>query len=240
MSDFLTKEKAKLIFKNLGIRNGSVVCLQMDVEKFPYMVGGVPMIIEVLEEVVGENGCIFMPSFSYSYLDPACFDSITCEFDSWKRIRQCMCGYDGMNSDSDIYKETTNIFLHSMGVVRSNHPVYSFALWGSFDEKLLKQEINEPLSFQSPLHLLSGENAYNLLIGVEPGNALLLQAMGHRLQIGQTIIQRAFINSKKNQTKSFLVTRTSKYLCQDLLDGCYLQQYDIEENSIYALTLEKN
>lgn len=240
MNDFLTREKTISILKELGIRNGSNVCLQMDISKFTNVIGGIPMIIEVLKEIVGENGCIFMPSFSYSCLDPACFDSNTYEYDFWKHIRKSIRGYDGINSDCDIYKDTSNVFLHSMGVVRSNHPVYSFALWGNFDERLLKQEINEPLSFQSPLRLLTSENAYNVLIGIEPSDALLLQAMGHRLQIGQTIVQRAFINSKKNQTKSFLVTKTNEFLCQDLLDVCFLQQYDIEQNSIYALSLENN
>lgn len=240
MKDFLTRDRIKTIFKNLGISKGSSVCVQMDISNFSHVVGGATMIIETLKEIVGEDGCIFMPTFSLSSLDPACYDSKYYEYTDWKFVRQNMCGYDGANSSSEIYKDATNLFLHSKGVVRSNHPVYNFGIWGNINQKNFLQEINEPLSFQYPLNLLMKDNSYNVLIGVKPEDALLLQAMGHRLQIGQTFVQRAFLNSKKNQTKSFLITKTNKSMCIDLLDGCFIQQYDVGENSIYALSFEKN
>lgn len=240
MNDFLTKDRIKGIFENLGIRKGSCICVQMDLSKFEHVVGNVPMIIETLKEIVGEDGCIFMPTFSFSCLDPACYGSENYNFCDWKLVRQSMFGYDGVNSDSEIYEEVSNLFLHSRGVIRSNHPVYSFGLWGNVGENGASQEINEPLSFQFPLNLMMQNNSYNVLIGVEPENALLLQAMGHRLQIGQTFVQRAFINAKKNQTKSFLVTKTNECLCKDLLDGCFMQQYDVGKNSIYALSLKNS
>lgn len=240
MNDFLTKDRIKGIFENLGIHSGSCVCVQMNLSNFRHIVGNASVIIEMLKEIVGDDGCIFMPTFSFSSLDPACYDSDYYDYCDWKLVRQSMYGYDGVNSDCDIYRDATNLFLHSKGVIRSNHPVYSFGLWGKIEGKDYLQEINEPLSFQFPLNLMMKNNSFNVLIGVEPEDALLLQAMGHRLQIGQTFVQRAFVSAKKNQTKSFLVTKTNEYLCKDLLDGCFMQQYDIENNSIYCLSLENN
>ena len=235
-----TKQDFKNIFEYLGVQKNSIVCLQMDVSLFVNLIGKEQMIIEVLQEIVGEKGCIFMPTFSYSSLDPACLDSEEYPFSSWKEIRENMCGYDVSNSMSDVYKDASNLFLHFKNVYRSNHPVYSFAYWGHFPENILKPEINEPLTFSSSLALLKDEKAINLLIGVNPEKALLLQAMANKYMVGQTVVQRAFVKRKKNVTKSFLVTKANPSICTDLIEGCYVREFDLENRLIYSLSLASN
>ena len=135
--EIYTKEDFKQIFIDLGIEKGSKILLEADLSRYSGLVGNYQMLIETLQELIGDTGLLCMPCFSYSCLDPACTDTIY-PFEKWKEVRENLPGYHVMYTPSEIYQECTNLFLHYKDVYRSNHPVYSFAYWGCFDENLLK------------------------------------------------------------------------------------------------------
>ena len=118
---------------------------------------------------------------------------------------------------------------------RSNHPVYSFAYWGNFDDSLLKVDVNDALTFKGSLALCNEKNACNLLIGVLPEKSLMVQALSNEYQLGKTVVQRAFLHSKRQLTKSFLVQIVDDELSSDLLDGLTVLQSDSSLDDIFVL-----
>lgn len=232
----LTKNDFEKAIRQLNIKSGSKVLLQADLSRFGIVAGSYQMLIEVLQEIVGPSGCICIPAFSYSCLDPACLDHIVYNYSQWKEIRKELPGFSLHSTFSDVYKECSNLFLQMQDVYRSNHPIYSFAYWGNFDDLILKIDVNEPLSFESSLYFLNEENAYNLMIGKASIEGYLLQALANELGLGRTIVQRAFLHDGRIKTKSFLITEASMELCQDLLEGCEVVSTNIGYESIYALS----
>ena len=137
--EIYTKEDFKQIFIDLGIQKGSKVLLEADLDRYSGLVGNVQMLIETLQELIGDTGLLCMPCFSYSCLDPACLENYY-PYEKWKEVRENLPGFHVIFTPSEIYKDCTNLFLRYKDVYRSNHPVYSFAYWGNFDEDVLKGE----------------------------------------------------------------------------------------------------
>lgn len=152
--EIYTKEDFKQIFIDLGIQKGSKVLLEADLDRYSGLVGNVQMLIETLQELIGDTGLLCMPCFSYSCLDPACLENYY-PYEKWKEVRENLPGFHVIFTPSEIYKDCTNLFLRYKDVYRSNHPVYSFAYWGNFDEEVLKVDVNDALSFHGSLSFLN-------------------------------------------------------------------------------------
>ena len=232
--EIYTKEDFKQIFIDLGINKGSFVLLEADLSRYSGLVGDYQMLIETLQELITDTGCLCMPCFSYSCLDPACLEN-KYPYETWKEVRESLPGYHVLYTPSEVYKDCTNLFLHYKDVYRSNHPVYSYAYWGSFDEKILKVDVNDALSFNGSLAMCNKKNACNLLIGIEPEKSIMVQAFAHEYQLGQIIVQRAFIHSKRRLTKSFLVHVVDDALAKDLLEGLDVLESKSDLDCVYAL-----
>lgn len=135
--EIYTKEDFKQIFIDLGIQKGSKVLLEADLDRYSGLVGNVQMLIETLQELIGDTGLLCMP------------------YEKWKEVRENLPGFHVIFTPSEIYKDCTNLFLRYKDVYRSNHPVYSFAYWGNFDEDVLKVDVNDALSFHGSLSFLN-------------------------------------------------------------------------------------
>ena len=234
-----TKEDFIDIFLDLGIHQGSKVLLEADLSRYTNVIGNYQMLIETLQEVITPAGCLCMPCFSYSCLDPACLENVY-PYEAWKEVRACLPGYHAVYTPSEIYKDCTNLFLRYKDVYRSDHPVYSFAYWGNFDISVLKVDVNEAISLKSSLAFLHEKNACNLLIGVKPEESLLVQALATEYQLGQMVIQRAFIHSKRRLTKSFMIQRVDFSLAKDLLDCCEMKRSTSSLEMICSLSKKGN
>lgn len=232
--EIYTKEDFKQIFIDLGIQKGSKVLLEADLDRYSGLVGNVQMLIETLQELIGDTGLLCMPCFSYSCLDPACLENYY-PYEKWKEVRENLPGFHVIFTPSEIYKDCTNLFLRYKDVYRSNHPVYSFAYWGNFDEDVLKVDVNDALSFHGSLSFLNEKNACNLLIGVLPEKSLLVQALSNEYQLGKTIVQRAFLRSKRQLTKSFIVQVVDEEISRNLLDGLTVLESESSLEDVYVL-----
>ena len=91
--EIYTKEDFKQIFIDLGIEKGSKILLEADLSRYSGLVGNYQMLIETLQELIGDTGLLCMPCFSYSCLDPACTDMIY-PFEKWKEVfNERKCAY---------------------------------------------------------------------------------------------------------------------------------------------------
>ncbi len=106
--------------KGLGIKQGDVICVHSHLMSF-----GKPLlkkkdflnaIVETLFEVIGKEGTLIMPTFSYSF----CKNEI----------------FDVEKTPSDV-GVLTNYFRTEQGIKRTWHPIFSFAISGAMCEDYL-------------------------------------------------------------------------------------------------------
>ena len=89
---FLVRSDIQDLLDTLSIQKGDHVCVQCSDAFCHQVIGGAQTIIESLMDTVGSGGLLFMPTFTFSCLDPAC-QSIKGSVDDWKRIRENQNGY---------------------------------------------------------------------------------------------------------------------------------------------------
>ncbi|OCR98576.1 acetyltransferase [Campylobacter fetus subsp. testudinum] len=113
-SDFLDA------LEQIGIKSGDTVCVHTELFTL-----GKPLLpkdeflrvlLECFYEVIGKNGTLIMPTFTYSF----CKNQI----------------YDKLNSRSTM-GVLTEFFRHQNGVVRTNDPIFSFAINGDNKDAFL-------------------------------------------------------------------------------------------------------
>ena len=96
-------------FKAIGVRRGSVLCVQSSLSRFGYIPGGPETLVKALLDVLGPRGTLCIPTHSLSVLGAA--------------------PYDPQRSPS-VVGAVSEYFLGHPGVVRSPHPTHSVAACG--------------------------------------------------------------------------------------------------------------
>ena len=233
----LTKEDLKEVIQSFGIEKGDVVLLQAHLSRFANIIQGYQSLIDAIQETITSEGCLIVPSFTYSCLDPACQTQFA--YQDWYKVRKEMKGYDCKRSKGESYKEL-NAQFYMYNPTRSNHPVYSFSYWGSFEEDCLKQSINDPISFQTSLKFFVKRKAFNILIGESKEKSLLVPAIAHTMNMGTTNVQRAYIsNGNKNYLKTYLNLSVSKEETEQILNMCYIREIEVNKEKIYCVAIQK-
>lgn len=107
----------------LGIQKGDIICSHSEIYGF-----GIPLLpikdflnalLECLFEVIGKEGTLIMPTFTYSF----CKNEI----------------YDKLNSKCTV-GALNEFFRKQQGVKRTNDPIFSFAVKGAHEELFLNKE----------------------------------------------------------------------------------------------------
>ena len=234
----LTKSLWIELFKSFGIRKGSVICLQGSISRLGISVDGYQSLIDSLLEVIGTTGCILVPTFTFTCLDPACRKDSQFPYEMWKDIREEMKGFDINLSPSDVYSDLCNQFLRYPGVKRTNHPVYSFAYLGNIDNDWLKQTMNYPISFVHVLKAFTLDNSYNILLGISPEESIFISAISKTMNRGITEIQKAYIKKDKGkQAKTYLNLKVDPEYKNEILDMLNCVTMRVNGENIHCVTL---
>lgn len=118
---FYTKNELIAVFKRLGIREGDCICVHTELMNL-----GTPLVckeeflstlVSCFLEVLTDKGTLIMPTFTYSFCK---------NYD-----------YDKLHSKSTM-GVLTEFFRKKEGVVRTNDPIFSFAIWGAKTKDFLK------------------------------------------------------------------------------------------------------
>lgn len=202
----ITKEDLIFLFKKLGIKKGSHVLVETSEETFSSIAGGSQTLIEALKECVGSQGCLIVPTFSYETLDPASDCFVKYPYELWEPIRESLNGFNlKLSSSSTAFG---NQVLRNPKVIRTKHPVYSFAYLGKTEECYLKQSMNYPISFHHVLSAFKKRNAIVLCIDYPIEESCILQAFAQYFDQGLAVIERAYVKSgNENEPKTYLSNR---------------------------------
>lgn len=156
----------------LGVREGMTVLLHSSFKALGnWVMGGPAAVVLALEEALGTEGTLMMPTHTTDLTDPSGWSNPPVPEAWWEPIREQMPPYDPgltMPRGMGIIPEC---FRKQDGVKRSSHPLYSFAAWGRNAETLTcGHGLDFGLGERSPLARLYDLDGRVLLLGVGHGN----------------------------------------------------------------------
>jgi len=191
----LTIKDLYVRLEQLSVQKGDVVCVHSQLYNL-----GKPLlhkneflqtIIQVLQEAVGKNGLLIMPTFSYSF----CKGEI----------------YDIIETPSTVGL-LTEYFRKFPGVRRTAHPIFSFAIWGERAEEYL--DIGpDAFGLDSVYGKMIRDNGKLLMFGDDVGYTFYYLAEEH-----VNVSHRYFKNFEgqiRNEAKELYYTRVP-YFVRDL------------------------
>ncbi|NSW89101.1 MAG: AAC(3) family N-acetyltransferase [Firmicutes bacterium] len=134
----------------MGVKKGDKLIFHCSLKSIGYVEGGADTLINALLNVVGEEGLIMMPTFTYSYEG----NKGTLPYNKKKTSSQT-----GLVSD---------VFWRRSDAYRSDHPTHSVATIGKEAEKYVENhnEYTPPFGEDTPIHKLAKNGGLVLLIGV--------------------------------------------------------------------------
>jgi aminoglycoside 3-N-acetyltransferase len=154
-------------FESLGIRRGMVLLLHSSLSSLGWVCGGAVAVILALEEILGAEGTLMMPTHSGDLTDPRNWRNPPVP-ESWKdTIRETMPPYDPYLTPTRKMGAIPETFRKQRGVLRSEHPHVSFAAWGAQAKKVTEEHsLDFCLGEQSPLARVYDLGGCVLLLGV--------------------------------------------------------------------------
>ena len=138
--------------RQFGVKEGDVLFVSSDITRLIWNIQqvtnediSVNAVIDALQGVIGVNGTLLFPTYNWGF----------CKGETWDYHKtKCLTGALGI------------VALKRADFKRTQHPIYSFAVWGK-DQELLCNMINtSSFGADSPFAYLEHKRAKNLVIDV--------------------------------------------------------------------------
>jgi aminoglycoside 3-N-acetyltransferase len=168
MSDFPVTQPSLLAdFTALGIQPGMALVVHSSMRSLGWVNGGAVAVILALEEVLGSEGTLVMPTHTSDQSDPANWVNPPVPEAWWETIRASMPAFDAALTPTFRMGVIPETFRKQTGVLRSNHPDASFAAWGKHARHISGDHALTPFFGEgSPLARLYDLDGRVLLLGV--------------------------------------------------------------------------
>jgi len=151
----------------MGISRGMVLAVHSSLSSIGFVAGGPTAVVLALEEALGTEGTLAMPTHTGDLSDPAewCCPAVPKEWH--ERIRAEMPAYRSDMTPTCGMGTIPECFRCQDGVQRSNHPQVSWAAYGQHATLIVENHaLDMSQGETSPLARLYDLDAYVLLLGV--------------------------------------------------------------------------
>jgi aminoglycoside 3-N-acetyltransferase len=151
----------------LGIREGETLLVHSSLSSIGWVAGREHAVVLALQEVLGDEGTLVMPSHSSSLSDPAAWTNPPVPQTWFEAIRNETPAYDPDMTPTRGMGAIVNCFRSQRDALRSNHPSDSFAARGPGAARIVENHaLASSLGEESPLARLYDLSASILLLGV--------------------------------------------------------------------------
>ena len=152
-------EQLKQDLKNIGISAGDLLVVHSSFKSLGYVEGGAECVIAALKDVLGAEGTLVFPTFTYS-------TSYADSYFSNVETPSCV-GY------------LSEYFRKTEGVIRTNHPTHSVAIWGKLQNELnAGVELDDtPMGIHSPYRKFAKYGGKILMLGCSLAHNSFMHAM---------------------------------------------------------------
>ena len=168
----------------LGVEPGMVLVVHSSLKSLGWVNGGAVAVILALEQALGPEGTLVMPTHTGDLSDPANWVAPPVPESWWETIRATMPAYDRALTPTFFMGAIPETFRKQEGVLRSDHPTATFAARGTHAQQIV--EHHELLPFfgeRSPLARIYDLDGWVLLLGVGHGNNTSLHVAEGRAHI---------------------------------------------------------
>ena len=152
-------EQLKQDLKNIGISAGDLLVVHSSFKSLGYVDGGAECVIAALKDVLGAEGTLVFPTFTYS-------TSYADSYFSNVETPSCV-GY------------LSEYFRKTEGVIRTNHPTHSVAIWGKLQNELnAGVELDDtPMGVHSPYRKFAKYGGKILMLGCSLAHNSFMHAL---------------------------------------------------------------
>ncbi len=207
----LTVESLADQFAACGLAEGQTVLVHTRMSRLGWIAGGAVSVIQALLRVLGASGTLMMPTHSADNTNPANWSRPPVPERWWQIIRDHAPPYDPAVTPTRGMGKVAELFRTYPGVIRSAHPIGSFAALGANAEYLTRDHpIPEPMFGDgSPVARLYDLDGYVFLLGVDHVNNTSLHLAEYRADFPKKYVREG---------TALLVDGQRQWLEYDLLD----------------------
>lgn len=163
----LTVKTLKSAFSQLGVQPGMVLVLHSSLSSMGWVCGGPVAVILALEELLGLEGTLVMPSHSGAMSEPANWSHPPVPESWWPVIRNETPAFDPELTPTRLMGAIAETFRKQPGVMRSSHPSSSFCARGKYSAEIIgEHSLSYSLGEHSPLARVYDLDGSVLLLGV--------------------------------------------------------------------------
>lgn len=165
----------------LGAAEGDTLLVHTSLSRLGWVAGGPIAVVEALSRVLGEHGTLVMPTHTRGLCDPSGWQDPPVPESWWPAVRAETPAFDPLTTPSAMMGVVAESFRTQPGVVRSTHPLGSFAARGPHaDEIVARHPLDQTFGDGSPLGRLYDLGAKILLLGVGYSNNTSLHLAEYR------------------------------------------------------------
>ncbi|WP_211746502.1 AAC(3) family N-acetyltransferase [Paenibacillus sp. Marseille-Q4541] len=167
----VTRSEISEGLRNLGVKPGMTILVHSSMKSFGgWVPGGPPAVVLALQDVIGPDGTLVMPTQSMDLTDPSTWMNPPADPQWWDLIRDEMPAYDPDVTETAGMGAIVDAFRQGKNTCRSRHPHVSFAASGPLSSYILEDHSYDyGLGEQSPLGRLYELGAHVVLLGCGHG-----------------------------------------------------------------------